>query len=356
MKDARALRNIDTPAVLIDGRVMRRNIARAAALCDAAGVALRPHVKTHKIPQFAKMQMRAGARGITCQTLGEAEAMSAAGLQDILISYNIVGEAKLTRLRRLARKIKSLRVCADSVFVAKGLSSVFAGGKPLQVMAEVDTGGKRTGVCSAQAAAALARAIAGLPGLEFSGLLTYPPPLQVAVANGRLAAARRACERAGLPCPSVSAGGTPDLPAVAEFSAATEYRAGTYIYNDRSMVARGACALSDCAMTVLATVVSSPAPGRAVIDAGSKTLSSDLLGLPDYGEAQGASAIRVSALSEEHGHLTFPRSVRIRPGARLRIIPNHTCVVSNLAEEIALLETSGRISRISVVRARTLNT
>ena len=333
----RGLEDIDTPAVLADLDAVERNVERAAMLCRAADIALRPHIKTHKIAEFARLQMRAGAVGITCQKLSEAEAFAESGMEDILISFNIVGERKLRRLRALAAKMR-IQTVADNDAVVAELSSCFADGEPLEVMAECDTGGGRCGAQTPAAAAALAAAIHAAPGLRFAGFMTYPPPNQIEKVNDWLSEAAAQCAAAGIACPTVSNGGTPDLHRLRRGGAANEYRAGTYLYNDRSIVARGACGLEDCALTVLATVVSTPVTGRAIIDAGSKILSSDLLGLSDYGELLGAPDIRAAALSEEHGILHLPPGApTLRPGDRVRVIPNHACVVGNLAGEVVAI-------------------
>ena len=342
------LQGVQTPAVLVDLDVVQQNIARAQTICEAAKVAFRPHIKTHKIPRLAVQQLRAGAQGITCQKLSEAEVFANAGIADILISYNIVGEDKLSRLQALAARVSRLQVCADSEYVAAQLSWAFAAApKPLPVFVECDTGGGRCGVQTAAAAAELATRIAVMPGLQFAGLLTYPPPHQIQEVNAWLVQARDACKRFDLPCPIISSGGTPDLPQLAS-GIINEYRAGTYIYNDRSMLAHGACEMKDCAMSILSTVVSAPAAGRFIIDAGSKTLSSDLLQMKDYGEVLGMPKARVVSLSEEHGIIEAPLG-EWEVGARLRVLPNHACAVTNLADEVVALRSGQMVENLPVV-------
>ena len=342
--------NIETPALVVDEAVALRNIRAFQDHCDAAGLTLRPHVKTHKTLHFARAQIAAGAVGITCQKIGEAEAMADGGLDDILITYNIVGEAKLARLRALAGRVTALAVTADDQAVIDGLSDAFAGAdRPLRVLVECDTGARRCGVQSPQAAAALAVYIAGRPGLRFGGLMTYPAPGGGAAVSAFMREATGLLEAQGLSCPAVSSGGSPDMWNAGQDDQVSEYRIGTYIYNDRSLVERGTCGWHDCAAHVLATIVSAPAPDRAVIDAGSKVLTSDLFGLRGHGHVVGHPEIRIAGLSEEHGVLEVDPQRPLTVGQRVRIVPNHICVVSNMFDDIWIKEaSSGGFSRIKV--------
>ncbi len=172
---AEIARRYGTPAVVIDLDVVERNIARLQSLCDTAGIANRPHIKTHKSPVLAAMQIAAGAKGITCQKLGEAEVMADGGMDDILISYNILGEEKTGRLGALAGRVK-MTVSADNPIVVDGLPRAAGiAGRPLDVLVECDTGRKRAGVETPSEAVALAKHIAAQPGLTFAGFLIYPP-------------------------------------------------------------------------------------------------------------------------------------------------------------------------------------
>ncbi|MFV0334647.1 MAG: D-TA family PLP-dependent enzyme [Tropicimonas sp.] len=328
---------VDTPAVLIDLDVAEANIDRYQAHCDAHGLRLRPHIKTHKLPMLARRQIAAGAIGITCQKVSEAEAMiSEGGIDDVLITYNILGPAKLARLRTLAGRVP-LSVVTDSAAAAEGLSAAFVDAPtPLRVLVECDTGAERCGVTTPEAAADLASRIAALPGLQFAGLMTYPPAGREREVQDWLARAKAAVEARGLPVSVISSGGTPGMWQAQDVPAATEYRIGTYVYNDRSVQARGLCTWEDCALSVLATVVSVPAPDRAIIDAGSKVLTSDLLGLEGYGHVLGRPDIRITALSEEHGTLRAGR-IGLTVGERVRIVPNHACVVTNMLDRVELV-------------------
>jgi D-serine deaminase-like pyridoxal phosphate-dependent protein len=219
----------------------------------------------------------------------------------------------------------------------------------LRVLVECNTGADRCGVGSAEEAAALARHIAAAPGLHFAGLMTYPPPGGTLAVQDFMARTVELLARHGIAVDVVSSGGTPSMADAAEAPIVTEYRAGTYVYNDRSLVARGVCTWADCALTVLATVVSVPALNRAIVDAGSKVLSSDLLGQVGYGHVLGRPDITIDQLSEEHGRLISTGPIGLKVGDRLRIVPNHACVVSNLFDTVYLLKAGQPVALTPVV-------
>jgi D-serine deaminase-like pyridoxal phosphate-dependent protein len=329
--------DIQTPAVLVDLDIAEANIDAYQAYCTQHGLALRPHIKTHKLPFLAKRQLEAGAIGITCQKISEAEAMIAdGGIDDVLITFNILGAEKLERLKALAGKVR-LSVVADNTSTVTGLSDAFSDtASLLTVLVECDTGAERCGVTSPEAARDLAQIIDQSPGLTFGGLMTYPPAGREAEVQDWLTKAHDMIEADGLKVATISNGGSPGMWQAEEVPVATEYRIGTYVYNDRSLVSRGVCDWGDCALTVLATVVSVPAPDRAVIDAGTKVLTSDLLGLNGHGHVLGRPDITVDALSEEHGVLRA-ETIGLEVGDRIRIVPNHVCVVSNMVDEVQLI-------------------
>lgn len=327
---------IQTPAVLVDIDVAKRNIERFQAYADSHGIKVRPHIKTHKLPAIAELQLGAGAVGITCQKVSEATAMVAGSdrISDVLITYNILGEDKLAGLLELSRKVR-LAVVADNATVVDGLSAAFtAASTTLNVFVECNTGADRCGVASPQAAADLASRIATASGLHFAGLMTYPPVGGAAKVQAFMTEARTLIEAKGIAVPAITTGGSPDLMSAHLAPVATEYRPGTYVYNDRSLVARGVATWEDCALTVLATVVSVPAPDRAIIDAGSKTLTSDLLGLTGHGHVLGRPEISIDQLSEEHGRLRTKGDINLTVGQRIRIVPNHACVVTNMVDGV----------------------
>ncbi len=328
--------DLDTPSVMIDHGVALANLQKFQAYLDEHRIAGRPHIKTHKLPYFARKQLELGAQGITCQKVSEAEVMADAGLDDILITFNIVGRAKLERLRALARRAK-LTVVADNAVVVEGLADAFRDEPPIGVMVECDTGAGRNGVTSPEQAVLLAQHIARSQSLSFKGLMSYPKKGSPADTDSFFAAAIDSLGRSGIEASVLSGGGTPDMWRAHETTAATEYRPGTYIYNDRSLIAGGTCTLDDCALRVHTTVISAPTADRAILDAGSKTLTSDLLGLTGHGLIVEYPDAAISGLSEEHGHVDLsacPASARPRLGERVTVIPNHACVVSNLFDTV----------------------
>jgi D-serine deaminase-like pyridoxal phosphate-dependent protein len=323
---------LETPVAIVDLDTLAANIARLQAYLSEHGLANRPHIKTHKIPAIAQMQMAGGAVGITCQKIGEAEVMADAGIDDIFLPYNIVGAAKLARLMALARRVK-LSVTADSEVVVRGLAAAAeAAGVSLPVLVEFDTGMQRCGVQSPAEAAALARLIAGSAGISFGGLMTYP---YNAATDPFVEATRALLDADGLAVQRVSIGGTAGMWQAHTCRTATEYRSGMYIYGDRNMLKAGSMSVDDCAMRVITTVVSRPTADRGILDGGSKTFSSDLLGLEGHGLILEYPEARFYGMSEEHGHVDFSACAS-RPvvGERVTLIPNHCCPVSNLFNQI----------------------
>jgi len=336
---ARIARDYGTPVAVIDMDRVERNIARIQAICEAAGVANRPHIKTHKSPMLAKLQIEAGARGITCQKLGEAEVMAEAGIGDILISYNLLGEEKMARLAALQAKA-SMTVAADNpVVVASLAGAAAASGRPLPVVVECDTGRKRAGVETPAEAISLAREIAASRGLTFAGFMLYPTETGWAEAQKFYDAALAGVRTLGLDAAMVSTGGTPNLKNIGKLKGATEHRPGTYIYNDRMQVAAGVATWDDCALHIYSTVVSRAGPERGILDAGSKTLTSDTGGgLDGHGLILEHPQARIARFAEEHGFLDLSRSnTRPEVGDVVRIVPNHVCVVVNMMDEVVMV-------------------
>ncbi|HEX2215535.1 MAG TPA: alanine racemase [Xanthobacteraceae bacterium] len=330
-----SIHDLDTPAVTVDLDVVERNIRGAQEQLSRYGIGNRPHIKTHKIPALAKMQIEAGAIGITCQKLGEAEIFAdAAVADDILLTFNVLGEAKAERLANLIRRLRRMAVVFDNETVARGLSD--AGCRhdvDIRFLIECDTGGGRNGVQSPQEALDLAQAAMRMPRMQFEGLMTYP---------NRVPGTRQFLERAlqlfggaGIPVPVISGGGTPALASVGELPMLTEHRAGTYIYNDVMMVSAGAATWDDCAMRVRATVVSRPTDARAVLDTGSKVLTADQKNVQGYGRIVEYPDAIITSLSEEHGVTDLSKcGARPQVGEVVHVIPNHCCVVTNMMDEI----------------------
>jgi len=326
---------LDTPAVVIDLDIVEANIRRAQETLSGHSLANRPHIKTHKIPALAKMQMDAGAVGITCQKLGEVEVMAEAQVaDDILLTYNVLGDAKAERLAALIRRLKRMAVVLDNEVVARGLSE--AGkrhGVDIRFLIECDTGFNRNGVQSPQAALDLAREAMRMPNMQFEGLMTFP----TAKPEQRLWLERalQLLNGAGIAVPVVSGGGSPSLKGCGDFPMLTEYRAGTYIYNDVMQVTAGAATWDDCALTVRATVVSHPTEDRAVLDAGSKVMTYEQYYAKGFGRIVEYPDAQITGFSEEHGIVDLSASVK-KPkiGEVVSVIPNHCCVVTNMMDEV----------------------
>jgi D-serine deaminase-like pyridoxal phosphate-dependent protein len=341
---------LDTPSVVVDLDRVERNITSMQSYCDAHGLRLRPHVKTHKLPQLAQRQLAAGAAGIACQKLGEAEVMVDAGCDDVLITFPLIGADKARRLAALAARA-TLSVFVDSTEVADGLVPALAAtGATVDVLVDCDTGYGRTGVQTPRAAAELAEHVAALPGLWFRGLATYPT---TATSGQWLEEARAEIEARGLSVDWVSGGGTPTARSTHEVAAITEIRVGTYVFGDRACAADGSVPLEDCALHVVATVVSRPARDRAIVDAGSKALTSDLAaGVDGYGLLLEHPEAAIVRLSEEHGWVDVsgcPSPPVV--GDVVTILPNHACPVVNLADEV-VVHRSGVVEGVWPVAAR----
>ncbi len=336
---AKIAREYGTPCAVVDMDRVERNIARIQAACDAAGVANRPHIKTHKSPMLARLQIEAGARGITCQKLGEAEVMADAGIDDILISYNLVGEEKMARLGALQARA-GMTVAADNPVVIAGLPQAAArSGRPLSVVVECDTGRKRAGVETPAEAIALAREIAASKGLVFAGFMLYPTETGWAEAQKFYDEALAGVRAHGLDAAMVSTGGSPNLKNLGKLNGATEHRPGTYVYNDRMQVGAGVASWDDCALNIYSTVVSRAGPDRGILDAGSKTLTSDTGGgLDGHGLILEHPEAKIARFAEEHGFLDLTRSnTRPNVGDVVRIVPNHVCVVVNMMDEVVMV-------------------
>jgi D-serine deaminase-like pyridoxal phosphate-dependent protein len=347
--------SLETPVPVVDLGIAEANMRRMQDYADAHGLALRPHIKTHKLPGLARRQVELGAKGITCQKLGEAEVMADAGLDDIFISYPIVGEAKAERLAALAARVK-MRVNADSSAGIATLAQAARHGHEIGVVIEFDSGNKRSGVMTVDEAVALAKEAAATPGLRFDGLMTYPTS---AASAAFLAEALPRLEAEGLKPVVLSGGGSPKALQTHELAPVNELRVGTYIYNDRNMVGAGAATWDDCALTVHVTVISRPEEGRAIIDAGSKTFTSDLTAggaEGGYGYILEYPEARIDRISEEHGMVDLSACTK-KPqiGERLRVIPNHVCPVSNLHDRVATVRDGEFLGFVDVAaRGRTL--
>jgi D-serine deaminase-like pyridoxal phosphate-dependent protein len=338
-------REVETPCLIVDLDRLDRNIRRMAHAAAAAGVGLRPHAKTHKLAPVAERQVAAGCDGVTVAKLGEAEMLVDHGIDDLFIAYPLWGEAKWQRVCRLAEQA-AIRVSVDSYEACEGLSAA-AARRGLRVPAriEVDTGFGRCGVQSVDEARALARRLSKLRGIELVGLMSFAGHAYAVgpehVRDAAVADAARVLEVAaalredGFAVPEISVGSTPVASHVAELGGVTEIRPGAYVFSDRDQVVLGWGTLDDCALTVLATVVSRPTPTRAVIDAGTKTLTSDrAMSVEGWGAVRGQASWTLVSLYEEHGVLEVPPG-EAPIGTTVEIIPNHACGAVNMHDWVA---------------------
>jgi D-serine deaminase-like pyridoxal phosphate-dependent protein len=342
---------VETPVGFVDLDRARANAERVVTYASSHGLGWRPHIKTHKSRTLARLQLDAGARGLTVATLREAEVMAPL-TDDLLLAYPPVGEAKLGRLLELPHSL-DLKVALDSTDVLEPLAAACReAGRTVGVLVEQDVGMGRVGVQTPEAVVDLARRAAELEGVDFRGILFYPghirmqeggqgePVSAVATRVDRTLAALAAAE---LEPGIVSGGSTPTLWRSHEMPGLTEIRSGSCIYFDREALDVGVARSEDLAYTVLATVVSTAVPGHAVVDAGSKALAKESRGGAEgFGILLDRPEVVVSSVSEEHGVLDLGRTGwRPRIGERVHIVPNHVCVSVNLQERILAREAGG---------------
>lgn len=335
---------IATPFLAVDLPTLRRNIARAQAFCDDGGVSLRPHVKTHKILEIARLQVDAGARGLTLATVGEAECFAEAGFDDLFIAYPVLTTPEVgNRVQRLLDAADVILGIDSREGVEALVRHGLAAHPRLSVQVEVECGLRRTGVAPEEAGRLAAYAVAH--GLTVGGVFTFPGQAY-AVGAGKsaaedesraLARAAEAFAAAGLPCPVRSGGATPSFEAT-DTGVVTESRPGVYAFQDAQQVALGTAATSDVALAVITTVVSTPAPDRLVLDAGSKVLAADRPAYVDgHGMLLGVPGARIDRIWEHHGVVDVSNtdSAEVpRIGDRVAVVPNHACTAINLAERV----------------------
>jgi len=327
--------DLDTPVMVVDLDKVEDNIRRLQEDLDRLGLKNRPHIKTHKIPTIGQWQQQAGAIGITCQKLGEAEVFVDAGFSDVLIPYNIVGPQKLERLTRLARRA-TITVAVDSEYTARGIAGACQeADTSLGVVVEVDSGGHRAGVQDAKEAQALARQIADFPGVTFQGFMCYPSRPQM---TDIWEETRDLLDKDGIPINVISGGGT-GAQEVSARNGCTEHRSGTYLYNDLSCFRGGKCTIDQCAMTILTTVVSTSCPGYTTVDGGSKTFTNDALQRDgSNGYVKEYPDVYLERMNEEHGVLSLAKlpegAPRPKVGEKLHVIPNHACGTTNLHDVV----------------------
>lgn len=339
------LETLETPVPIVDLDRLTHNLDRMAAYATLHDLRLRPHVKTHKAPRIATEQLQRGAVGLTCATTRELEVMSTV-CDDLLLAYPPVGAARLERLMRLTPDAQ-LTVAVDSADSLPALAmAAKLARRNLDVYVEVDLGMHRVGVNPATEAVALARSVQSLAPLSFAGVMFYPGHVREPVGEQGAAIAKLAADveslierltDGGLPPRVVSGGSTPLAWRIHEITGVNEVRPGTYVYNDRTTAGINACDWDDCALTVLATVVSTAVPGQAVVDAGTKALGRE----PLRSDGEGFAAlmdrpeVTVQRMSEEHGVLDLSLTDwRPRVGDRVRLVPNHVCIVVHQFDEV----------------------
>ncbi|WP_406697884.1 alanine racemase [Singulisphaera sp. Ch08] len=356
------LEEVPTPALVVDAVIARRNIDRMAGYVAEHGLKLRPHTKTHKSRTIARLQIDAGAVGLTVAKVGEAEQMAEA-CDDLLMAYPAVDRARCDRLAQLAHT-KTVRVAIDSAFALESLAgAAVAAGSTIGLLVDLDVGMGRTGVANPDEALALARLIAGRPGVRLDGLMCYPgqvwePADQQAKPLAAVAAKLQETidlwAKHGLEAAIVSGGSTPAAFQSHLVPPLTEIRPGTYVFNDMNTVRGGYCTPDDCAARIVCTVISDAVKGQVVIDGGTKTFTSDAC-IPARDSGHGLiveyPGAKITRLSEEHGQVDVTLcDVRPKVGERISVIPNHICPCVNLQDRFWWLE--GRALRPITVDAR----
>lgn len=350
---------ISTPAVLLDHARMSANIRSMQAACDAHGVELRPHIKTHKMVRVARAQLAAGAQGLTCAKLGEAEAMLPTGVRSLFVAHSLVDPGLAARLAAVAERVPDLRLAATGEAQVEALERLVArAGLKLVVMLALDSGLGREGVRDADAAERLAKKIAGCGLLTLGGFYTHEGhfygvapadrPARASALLDQLIATRDRIDRS-LP---LWPGSSVTARALAETGRVQAVRPGTYVFGDLSLThITRVMQPADAAITILATVVDRPEPGLALIDAGSKTFSSDKTADDVHGRAIDGRDIAVVRVNEEHGYVRGADVDQLQVGDRLGFEPAHVCPVINLTDEVVVIE-AGRVSARWPVDAR----
>ena len=356
---------IDTPALLVDLDLLSANVRRFAEMAARAGVRLRPHIKTHKTIEIARMQLEAGAGGITCAKLSEAEVYAEAGVSDIFVAYPVIGREKARRAAQLAQRCHLIVGVESTIGVQQLSEAAIEAGVTLSVRVELDSGLKRTGIAP-EGAEALCRHVLAAPGLRLDGIFTFRGasfpgaptrnPEELGRLEGEWMVAQAERLRAvGIPIQEVSVGSTPTSAGAAHVPGVTEVRPGTYVFFDRMTCRAGTSTPGEIALSILATVVSRPAPNIAVIDAGSKTFCGDIVpanaGLEGYGVTIDGESGIIERMNEEHGIVRLAAGFSPNIGAKLALFPNHVCTSVNLSDEVVVVQ-HGIVKEIWRVAAR----
>jgi D-serine deaminase-like pyridoxal phosphate-dependent protein len=358
---------IDTPSLLIDHAKMENNLLQMAELCKSRNIKLRPHIKTHKIPQIALRQIKLSNNGIAVSKLGEAEVMLRSGIRDIVIANEIIGQQKILRLSKLMQQ-GEITICVDSVTGIRQLDEyLYTGGKRLKVLIEVDTGMNRCGVSKIDQASNLIQEIDNSSKLTFSGFLSHSGNIYAASSQHfleriavdeatQIAAYANHFKSQGIPVNTLSIGSTPSKIHLDKIEGITEFRPGNYIFYDYIQVCLKVASIEECALTVLATIISRPAKDRVVIDAGSKCLGLDRGAHSNqltnsFGYIKEYPHAVIERLSEEHGILKVDKNEVFEIGSKINIIPNHSCAVTNMFDEAYIIE-NAKVKDIWRIEAR----
>lgn len=348
--------DLETPSLLIDRERLTRNLKEMQRIANEAGVALRPHTKTHKCPELAKLQLAEGASGICVQKLSEAEAMVGSGIRDIFITNEIVEPTKIDRLVKIQEKA-TVKVAVDSLNVAESIGKSAASvGQTVPVLIEVDTGMRRCGVPLGSASVNMARQIARISGIRFEGLMTYDGQLYRTAKKRRGTVAKRTVRKlvenakrvrkAGVEVPVVSCGSTPTAADVVQVPGVTEVQPGNYVFYDLWQVRLGSATKDRLALRVLATVISKPQPTGAVLDAGIKAFSHDKCKFPEPLNLSGAKAV---AIYEEHLQLRINPKTELNIGDKVEFLPYHACTAANMHSKAHVVENNEVVATWPIV-------
>lgn len=355
-----SLKDVPTPALVIDATVVQHNIDKLAKYASEKGLALRPHTKTHKSKFLAGLQKQAGITGLTAAKAGEAELMAEVS-NDILVAYPALDPHRTSRLAQLAHKV-TVRVAVDSLLAAQSLAhAAKQSGSEIGLLVDLDVGMHRTGYPTPQHTLELARQIAAMPGLRLDGLFCYPGHIwnkpsdqdgPLGEVSALLDEALTLWKRDGLEAKIVSGGSTPTAYQSHLVSAYTEIRPGTYIFNDMNTVSGGFCSIEECAATLVCTVISTTVADQVVLDGGSKTFTMDrCIPAPESGHGLllGYPGAKIKALSEEHAQVDISQCER-KPqlGERVRVIPNHICPCVNLQDAAWWLSKDGQLTQLPI--------
>jgi D-serine deaminase-like pyridoxal phosphate-dependent protein len=350
------LSKLQTPCIVIDLEKVKKNLKEMQLSADSYNCKLRPHIKTHKMVPFAKLQLEYGAAGITCAKVSEAEVMADSGIDDIFIAYPLIGAFRIKRAIKLAKKIQRLILAVDSLEGATALNEAARdAGICFEVRLEVDTGAKRTGVLR-EKAVSLATQIKQMSNLRLTGIYTFKSLIYqgAATTDPEIAGQEEGelmkqiaedIEAAGINLTDISAGSTPTGLSVAQTGMVTEIRPGTYIFKDYMLYKEGISKLEDVAAHFYATVVSTPEEGYAVIDGGTKTFPMDIqlnvapYYYPSYAIVEGNDDLQLKRMNEEHGIITSQKGkTGLKVGQILKLIPVHVCTAINMQNQVYIYD------------------